>query len=51
MWDGKETVVAPLADNYFYGTTEAYPIKFEKNADGTVTGATALDGDAFEKIK
>jgi len=51
LWDGKETVVAPLADNYFYGTTEAYPIKFDKNSAGTVTGATALNGDGFEKMK
>jgi hypothetical protein len=51
LWDGKETVVTPLAENYFYNTAETYPLKFAKNTDGTIALATALNGDVFEKIK
>lgn len=51
LWDGKETVVSPLADLYFYNAGETYPLKFIKNNDGSITQALGINGDVFEKIK
>lgn len=51
LWDGKETIVSPMADMYFYNAAENYPLKFAKNSDGTIALATALNGDVFEKAK
>ncbi len=51
LWDGKETIVNPMAELYFYNAAENYPLKFTKSTDGTITQATALNGDEFERIK
>lgn len=51
LWDGKETVVSPMAELYFYNNAEIYPLKFSRNADGTITQVMVLNGDVFEKIK
>jgi hypothetical protein len=51
LWDGKETVLVPQADLYFYCASESYPAKFTKDASGNIVGATMLSGDEFEKIK
>jgi len=51
LWDGKETVVLPMADMYFYNAAETYPLKFTKNSDGSITQVKGLNGDEFEKVK
>jgi hypothetical protein len=51
LWDGKETILSPLADRYFYNTAETYPVKFLKDDSGAITMALVLSGDLFEKVK
>jgi len=51
LWDGKEIVVRPLAESFFYNKDHAYTLYFKKDKDGGVVGALALDADEFEKIK
>jgi hypothetical protein len=51
MWDGKETVVSPRTNIFFYNTEKAYPVTFRKDDSGTVTGALILGNDYFEKMK
>jgi hypothetical protein len=51
MWDGKETVVSPRTDFFFYNQEKAYSVIFIKDDSGAVTGALILGDDYFEKIK
>ena len=50
LWDGKETIVAPLVDLYFYNSEQSYPVKFRKDNNGAITQALVLGGDVFEKL-
>ncbi len=51
LWDGKEMVVIPLAESFFYNKERTYTLYFKKDKDGAVVAAIALDTDKFEKIK
>jgi hypothetical protein len=51
LWDGKEIVVRPLTESFFYNKNHAYTLYFRKDKDGGVVEALALDTDEFEKIK
>jgi hypothetical protein len=51
LWDGKETVVNPLADFFFYDSAEKYSLAFRKDLAGVITGVMILNKDLFEKVK
>ena len=51
MWDGKETIVSPRTDIFFYNEKQAYLVTFKKDDSGAVTGALILGNDYFEKMK
>jgi hypothetical protein len=51
MWDGKETVVSPRTNVFFYNMQQAYLVTFIKDDSGAVTGAFILGNDYFEKVK
>ena len=50
LWDGKETVVSPLAALYFYNEKEKLPFYFSKNSDGAVVKASSYESE-FVKVK
>ena len=50
LWDGKETVVNPLADFYFYDSAQKYSVAFRKDEAGAITGVLILNKDLFEKM-
>lgn len=51
MWDGKETIISPRTNIFFYNTEKAYSVTFRKDDSGAVTGALILGNDYFEKMK
>jgi hypothetical protein len=51
LWDGKEIVVRPLTESFFYNKALSYTLYFRKDKAGAVIGALALGADEFEKIK
>ena len=51
LWDGKETVVNPLADFYFYNNEQKYSAAFRKDPAGAIIGVMILNKDLFEKVK
>jgi hypothetical protein len=50
MWDGKENIVSPRTDIFFYNKEKAYSVIFIKDDSGTVIGALILGNDYFEKV-
>jgi hypothetical protein len=51
LWDGKETVVSPRTNVFFYNEKLGYLCTFKIDASGDVTGVFLLGNDYFEKIK
>jgi hypothetical protein len=51
LWDGKETVVNPLADFFFYNSAQKYSVAFRKDEAGAIIGVMILNKDLFEKVK
>jgi hypothetical protein len=52
LWDGKETVVSPKTNVFFYNQQVGYMVTFDKDNGGVVMGAFLLGGrDYFEKIR
>lgn len=51
MWDGKETVVSPRTNEFFYNIEKAYSVILIKDDSGAVIGALILGNDYFEKVK
>jgi hypothetical protein len=51
LWDGKETVVDPLADFYFYNKAQKYSVAFRKDEAGAIIGVLVLNKDLFQKVK
>jgi hypothetical protein len=51
MWDGKETIVSPGTNIFFYNEKQAYLVTFRKDDTGAVTGVFILGNDYFEKMK
>jgi hypothetical protein len=49
LWDGKETIVSPLAALYFYNAKENLPFYFSKNSDGAITKASSYES-VFVKV-
>ena len=50
LWDGKETIVSPVTDTYFYNATESYPLQVVKDKDGVVKQVTVLGTNVFNKV-
>jgi hypothetical protein len=51
LWDGKETIVNPKTNVFFYNQERNYLLTFDKDGAGIVTGAFVLGTDYFEKIQ
>jgi hypothetical protein len=51
LWDGKETIVSPKTNVFFYNQEKGYLLTFDEDGAGVVTGAFVLGNDYFEKIK
>jgi len=51
LWDGKETIVDPLADFFFYNSARKYSAAFREDQSGAITGVLVLNKDLFEKVK
>jgi hypothetical protein len=49
LWNGQEIVVTPLADLYFYNTTESYSLQFVRDSDGAVRQAWLFNTTEFDK--
>lgn len=49
LWDGKEILVTPLADLYFYNKANAYPLQFVRDADGKVRQAWLFNTTEFDR--
>jgi hypothetical protein len=51
LWDSKEIIVEPLAENYFYNSEQSYPFQVIRDKDGTVKQVLVLGLDLFNKVK
>ncbi|HMH32294.1 MAG TPA: hypothetical protein VK543_04645 [Puia sp.] len=51
LWDGKEIVLEPQTDTYFYNTDLAYPLLVVKDKDGKAARVQVLGMDWFDKVK
>lgn len=49
LWDGKEILVTPLADLYFYNKANAYSLQFVRDADGKVRQAWLFNTTEFDR--
>jgi hypothetical protein len=50
LWDGKETIVSPMTDTYFYNAAQSYPVVVMKDKDGAVKQVTVLGTNVFNKV-
>ena len=50
LWDGKETVVQPLTDTYFYNKTQSLPLQIVKGGDGKISQVVLLMTNVFNKV-
>jgi hypothetical protein len=50
LWDGKETLIEPQTETYFYNDEKSYPLQFIKDKDGKVSQALVLGMDLFNKL-
>jgi hypothetical protein len=50
LWDGKETVVAPLTDTYFYNSAQSYPLQIVKGPDGKPSQVVLMESNVFKKV-
>jgi hypothetical protein len=50
VWDGKETVLTPMTDTYFYNDAQGYPLQVIRGADGKVSSILVLSMQEFDKI-
>jgi hypothetical protein len=50
VWDGKETVVEHVAENFFVAGG-SYTVNFDKDKDGNIGQVVILGTDVFEKVK
>jgi hypothetical protein len=51
LWDGKETVVSPKTNQFFFNQELGCLLTFDLDDSGGVIGAFVLGNDYFEKIK
>ena len=51
LWDGKEIVVEPMTETYFYNKDQSYPLQIIQNDDGIVKQVLVLGVDVFDKVK
>jgi hypothetical protein len=50
LWDGKETVVQPQTETYFYNDQRSYPLQIVLDKDGKVVRLTILGMDEFSPV-
>jgi hypothetical protein len=51
LWDGKEIMVEPLTETFFYNNTQSYPLQVIKNENGIVFQVQVLGNDLFNRVK
>jgi len=50
LWDGKEIVVQPWTETYFYNDVLSYPLQVIKEKDGSFKGVQLLDSNMFQRL-
>jgi hypothetical protein len=50
LWDGKETVVKPMTDTYFYNDALSYPLQIVMGPDGKVSQVVLLITNVFNLV-
>jgi len=50
LWDGKEIVVVPWSETYFYNEGQSYSLQIVKDKDGNLQGVQVLDTNFFERM-
>jgi hypothetical protein len=50
LWDGKETVVQPLTDTYFYNNALSLPLQIVKDGAGKISQVVWLMTNVFNKV-
>jgi hypothetical protein len=50
LWDGKETVVDHIAENFFIAG-DSYTVNFDKDKEGNISQVVIMETDVFEKVK
>ena len=50
VWDGKEIVLTPMTDIYFYNETQSYPLQIRLGTDGKVSSILVLSSQEFDKV-
>jgi hypothetical protein len=51
LWDGKEIILEPQTETYFYNNDQSYPLQIIKNKEGAVVQVEVLGIDLFNKVK
>jgi hypothetical protein len=51
LWDGKEIIVEPQTETYFYNEAQSFPLQIAKDKDGNVTQIWILGIDEFNKVR
>ncbi|MES2330686.1 MAG: hypothetical protein V4539_13870 [Bacteroidota bacterium] len=51
LWDGKEILLTPKTETYFYNEKESYSLGLQKDKDGNYSQLKVLGIDAFIKVK
>ncbi|HEV9038671.1 MAG TPA: hypothetical protein VGQ51_18670 [Puia sp.] len=50
VWDGKEIVLSPLTETFFYNEAQSYPLAIVLGADGKVKSIMILSSQEFDKV-
>jgi len=50
LWDGKEIVVAPWTEDYFYNAAQSYGLEIVSDQNGNLQGVRVLDTNFFERV-
>lgn len=50
LWDGKEIIVVPWTENYFYNDAQSYGLEIVRDKNGDVQGVRVLDTSIFERV-
>jgi hypothetical protein len=51
LWDGKEIIVDPQTDTYFYNDDQSYPLQVIKDKNENIIQVLVLGIDLFNKVK
>jgi hypothetical protein len=50
LWDGKEIIVVPWTETYFYNDAQTYPLQIVNDKNGNLQGVYLLNTNFFERV-